>query len=56
MRLYGNIFAGETILDMMFHNKSIIGAVGLSVLAYFYEMRGERTLIEFLTTSTITPV
>ena len=37
MRLYGNIFAGETILDMVFHSKSMIEAIGLSIFVYFYE-------------------
>jgi F-type H+-transporting ATPase subunit a len=37
MRLYGNIFAGESILDMVFHSKSMIGVIGLSIFVYFYE-------------------
>jgi len=37
MRLYGNIFAGESILDMVFHSKSMIEAIGLSIFVYFYE-------------------
>ena len=37
MRLYGNIFAGETILDMTFHAKSFLASVALSTLAYGYE-------------------
>ena len=37
MRLYGNIFAGESILDMMFHNKSFLLALVLSTFTYFYE-------------------
>jgi F-type H+-transporting ATPase subunit a len=37
MRLYGNIFAGETILDMTFHAKSWLASVVLSTLAYCYE-------------------
>jgi F-type H+-transporting ATPase subunit a len=37
MRLYGNIFAGESILDMIFHNKSFLLTVVLSTLSYCYE-------------------
>jgi F-type H+-transporting ATPase subunit a len=37
MRLYGNIFAGETILDMTTHVRPMVGAIALSVLAYCYE-------------------
>jgi F-type H+-transporting ATPase subunit a len=37
MRLYGNIFAGESILDMVFHGKSMVEAIGLSIFVYFYE-------------------
>ncbi len=37
MRLYGNIFAGETILDMAFHVRPMVVAVFLSTLTYFYE-------------------
>lgn len=36
MRLYGNIFAGETILDMTFHNHLIV-SLFLSTFVYFYE-------------------
>ena len=36
MRLYGNIFAGETILDMTFHNNLLI-TFFLSTFVYFYE-------------------
>ena len=36
MRLYGNIFAGETILDMTFHNNLPLALV-LSTFTYFYE-------------------
>ena len=36
MRLYGNIFAGESILDMMFHNQ-LPAAIALSSFFYFYE-------------------
>lgn len=37
MRLYGNIFAGESILDMIFHNKSFLLTIVLSTLSYCYE-------------------
>ena len=37
MRLYGNIFAGETILEMASHVHSVIAAVVLSTFTYFYE-------------------
>ena len=37
MRLYGNIFAGESILDMIFHNKSVVLTLLLSSFFYFYE-------------------
>ncbi len=36
MRLYGNIFAGESILDMEFHNNLLAGLL-LSTFTYFYE-------------------
>jgi len=36
MRLYGNIFAGESILDMIFHNPLPLALV-LSSFMYFYE-------------------
>lgn len=36
MRLYGNIFAGESILEMIFHN-SLPVALLLSTFMYFYE-------------------
>jgi F-type H+-transporting ATPase subunit a len=36
MRLYGNIFAGESILDMIFHNNLPLALV-LSSFMYFYE-------------------
>jgi F-type H+-transporting ATPase subunit a len=36
MRLYGNVFAGESILDMIFHTKPLLALV-LSVFMYFYE-------------------
>jgi F-type H+-transporting ATPase subunit a len=37
MRLYGNIFAGETILEMTFHAKNFALGLVLSICAYFYE-------------------
>jgi len=37
MRLYGNIFAGESILHMIFHGDSLIGTLVLSSAMYFYE-------------------
>ena len=37
MRLYGNIFAGETILDMMFHSQSFLAGLVLTMFTYFYE-------------------
>ncbi len=37
MRLYGNVFAGESILDMIFHSKSLVFALILSSGMYFYE-------------------
>jgi F-type H+-transporting ATPase subunit a len=37
MRLYGNVFAGESILDMIFHGKSLFWAIILSSGMYFYE-------------------
>jgi F-type H+-transporting ATPase subunit a len=36
MRLYGNIYAGESILDMEFHNNFLLSLV-LSSFTYFYE-------------------
>jgi len=36
MRLYGNIFAGESILDMIYHNHLVV-AVVLSSVMYLYE-------------------
>jgi F-type H+-transporting ATPase subunit a len=36
MRLYGNVFAGESILDMTFHNHLLLALV-LSTFTYFYE-------------------
>jgi len=37
MRLYGNIFAGESILEMIFHNQSFLLGLALSSFMYFYE-------------------
>lgn len=37
MRLYGNVFAGQSILDMIFHGKSLLFALVLSSGMYFYE-------------------
>jgi len=37
MRLYGNVFAGESILDMIFHGKSLVFSLLLSSGMYFYE-------------------
>jgi F-type H+-transporting ATPase subunit a len=37
MRLYGNIFAGETIAEMASHVHSVIAAVVLTTFTYFYE-------------------
>jgi F-type H+-transporting ATPase subunit a len=37
MRLYGNIFAGESILEMIFHSKSLLAGLALSSFMYFYE-------------------
>jgi F-type H+-transporting ATPase subunit a len=37
MRLYGNIFAGETILDMTFHANNFALGLVLSICTYFYE-------------------
>ncbi|HXF10860.1 MAG TPA: F0F1 ATP synthase subunit A [Desulfuromonadaceae bacterium] len=37
MRLYGNVFAGESILDMIFHSKSLVITFLLSAGMYFYE-------------------
>lgn len=37
MRLYGNVYAGESILDMIFHNKSPIVATAMACGMYFYE-------------------
>ena len=37
MRLYGNVFAGESILDMIFHGKSLVFSMILASGMYFYE-------------------
>lgn len=37
MRLYGNVFAGESILDMIFHSQSLVITFLLSAGMYFYE-------------------
>ncbi|HVU07571.1 MAG TPA: F0F1 ATP synthase subunit A [Verrucomicrobiae bacterium] len=37
MRLYGNIFAGESILDMTFHAHNFALGLLLSICTYFYE-------------------
>jgi F-type H+-transporting ATPase subunit a len=37
MRLYGNIFAGQSILDMIFHSKELWFTLLLSSCMYFYE-------------------
>jgi len=38
MRLYGNIFGGESVLDMMLHHKSFWLSVLTALPFYFYEM------------------
>jgi F-type H+-transporting ATPase subunit a len=37
MRLYGNVFAGQSILDMIFHSHSLVFSLVLSSFMYFYE-------------------
>jgi F-type H+-transporting ATPase subunit a len=37
MRLYGNVFAGESILDMIFHSKNLLFTLVLASGMYFYE-------------------
>jgi F-type H+-transporting ATPase subunit a len=37
MRLYGNVFAGETMLDMGAQMSTFLGAQGVSLIVYFYE-------------------
>jgi len=38
MRLYGNIFGGENVIDTMIHNKSFLLSVLTSLPFYFYEV------------------
>ncbi len=38
MRLYGNIFAGSTIMDMTLHMSSWVWAILLSIVAYCYDV------------------
>lgn len=38
MRLYGNIFAGSTIMDMTFHVKNWLLSILLSLVAYGYDV------------------
>jgi F-type H+-transporting ATPase subunit a len=37
MRLYGNVFAGETMLDMGFHIPNWLGSLFITLTVYFYE-------------------
>jgi F-type H+-transporting ATPase subunit a len=37
MRLYGNILGGATMIDMVFHNKSMLWTIVLLTFTYFYE-------------------
>jgi F-type H+-transporting ATPase subunit a len=37
MRLYGNVFAGETMLDMGAHIQSWPGSMAITLVVYFYE-------------------
>ena len=37
MRLFGNIFAGETMLDMGFHMQSWLASLFITLTVYFYE-------------------
>jgi F-type H+-transporting ATPase subunit a len=37
MRLYGNVFAGETMLDMGMHIPSWLGSFFITLTVYFYE-------------------
>ncbi len=37
MRLYGNIYAGESIIDMIFNNQSMVVTYILLISMYFYE-------------------
>ncbi len=37
MRLYGNVFAGETMLDMAFHMHNWLASLLITLVVYFYE-------------------
>jgi F-type H+-transporting ATPase subunit a len=37
MRLFGNIFAGQTMIDMGMHYPSWLGGIGITLLVYCYE-------------------
>ncbi|HEY1662494.1 MAG TPA: F0F1 ATP synthase subunit A [Verrucomicrobiae bacterium] len=37
MRLFGNIFAGSTMLDMGFHLNNWLGSLAITIIVYFYE-------------------
>lgn len=37
MRLYGNVFAGETMLDMAFHMHNWLASILIGQVVYFYE-------------------
>lgn len=37
MRLFGNVFAGETMLDMGFHIPNWLGSLAITLTVYFYE-------------------
>lgn len=37
MRLYGNVFAGETMLDMGSHIQNWFGSMAITLVVYFYE-------------------
>ncbi|HEY5298950.1 MAG TPA: F0F1 ATP synthase subunit A [Verrucomicrobiae bacterium] len=37
MRLFGNIFAGQTMFAMGFHLHSWLGTLGITIIIYFYE-------------------
>ncbi len=37
MRLYGNVFAGETMLDMGFHMPNWLASLFITLTVYFYE-------------------
>jgi F-type H+-transporting ATPase subunit a len=38
MRLYGNIFGGENVLDMMLNHKSLLLSIVTAIPFYFYEL------------------